>query len=268
MNLPLNLTLTFAIAITGCGQSTAPSPSYKAPKTSASQEAAATAKHGDTLAGSDSILNSLPDTPEGKADLLKSLEARNSAEIRELNLLKKTNEKFCLRLDKLRSECAAAVRLITESSEKILGCDSAYSENTTVRHKFKIDISGIDNQFAIIADKTFSTNLFGSGASALEFKSTANNDVAAPRLLDVTNIRLAPNSGSLPDIKSIQFKFVVDETTLFTQANLMKSSEGNFFNINPAAIEEIRRSTACNVTDSELDAMVEQARQEAGSVDK
>ena len=71
--------------------------------------------------------------------------------------------------------------------------------------------------------------------------------------MDLTSLRLV-STGTLPALDSLDLNFKVNETELFTKADLVAAevADAKYFRINPTKISELKNKAECIVTIEEV----------------
>jgi hypothetical protein len=182
------------------------------------------------------------------------LQSRDQAETQELGLLQAMNRDLCDRLQRLRTECAASIRLLADGSEKILGCQGNFADNTSVINKIEVRLAAAGS-FILVGNKTFGTKPFGAGANQVVFASTGDATARPPRFMDLSSLRIASAAGAaMPAMESMGFELVLNESSIFTNKDLVAADDagGKYYRINPANILDIQKQPACTVEIAEI----------------
>lgn len=195
---------------------------------------------------------------------LSELKSRDSVELDEFNFLKAMNKELCNRFQRIRSECIVSAPLF--GADKILGCDGEFEENTSISHKFFVELSSSQNiNFKIVANNNIESTVFKGGSTEITFGKNGNEQQEAPSLEDLTNLRLESVGSVLPAVYNLGFKFTIDETLLFTGDHLIEEGEGDdkFYRLNISKITEISESESCRMQESELETIEQSVRARA-----
>ena len=182
------------------------------------------------------------------------LSSRDAAETRELGLLQAMNQDLCDRLQRLRTECSATVRLLADGSEKVLGCQGKFADNTSVANKIQVKLAAAGS-FVLLGNKTYGTKPFGAGDNVVQFSSTGDASARPPRFLDLSSLRIASADGvAMPALTGMGFELVVNESTVFTNQDLVSAEDpaSKYYRINPANILALQKLPACTVEIAEI----------------
>lgn len=268
------LALTYLAFATGCGDSSAPTPqsagSKSADKSKGVSNVAAhtpAQKSADSKTPTTDTVADLTSVLEKKFKLestQKQLSVRDQDEEKELFVLQKVNFKLCERLQKLRSECAVAQRLFTDGNQKVLACVSNIVNPTEAPVVFQVTVSGAaGSQLKLEAENSYETNAFTDGTTALTWKTQFNTDVASPRLMEVTNLKVRAVSGPLPPLASLSISLIVAGQPVLNKTELAASSEAGTHSFKTTPFLTLRRAENCRVTNEEISKTKETARKEA-----
>lgn len=217
------------------------------------------AKPDQDLGSSDAFGESISDE-----ELLERLIRRNEEEKKEISLLKSINFELCAELDKFRAQCTAATRLIPQNSESILGC-SGSSSNAKLDQTWTLTTANIVGNYYLEADKLYrSVGTFSNGTFDITWKSTGSEDQVSPRLLDISDLRIVNSeSDGVAEESSLglTLSLKVGEKVVFESDDVVLSdSNSSYFTINPNSIRELRELPECNVTQEDIDAIVDAVR--------
>ncbi len=194
------------------------------------------------------------------------LVSRDQADAQELVILQAMNRDLCDRAQRRRTECSASVHIIADGSEKILGCQGSFSDNTSIINKFEVR-SSAPGTFVLVANKTYATKAFGSGNTPIEFVATGDKTARAPRFMDLTSFRVASaDSSPMPAIASMGFELVVNENVIFKNEDLVAGEGGTdkYYRINPENLLNLQKSEACTVDVSEIQVIREKVMAAVG----
>lgn len=221
--------------------------------------------------GSSDQADALPKTEsELLADALaqeKGLLQRRESEGSYLSLLRGINRKFCVKLAQFRAQCPTQARLVSDDVEQVLGCVGDPDQNLEFQQSFKVSIDGQAGvRWRFRADNTYETGSLENGAGqVVSFHQNLGQSVLAPRLNEVTDLRLIPVDPVAPGSAVPKIEFNVGATAFFTEHDLLPVSgtEGHY-RLDPGRIFDLRSSDACRVTAKELDDIAAQVK-EGGS---
>lgn len=195
---------------------------------------------------------------------LADLKKRDSVEQDEYYFLNAVNKDLCDRVQRLRSECVAIVPLF--GTQKILGCDGTYEENTSVSHKFSVGLDANQTfSYKIIADNNIESTTFSGGQTEIKFEKVGNEKIDAPTWEEVTSLKLVSVGTILPDLSELGFKLTIDETLVFTGDQLIAegTETDKFYRINPSKLIKIAESSSCRMTPEELEQIEQSVKDRA-----
>lgn len=195
------------------------------------------------------------------------LKARVRESERELRALQLLNQRFCQRLDQLRTECAPIERLIPETVS--LGCAANTEDDPTEKSvsPYRVTLEGgeVGRRFFLQANgQTFISSEFVSGEAAdLAWTSHFDANRRAPRILNLTDMRLRVRDGAeVPAADDLRFELSVNGQVVATR--LVGSASGTI-NVDLGGIRSSQNSPACKVAQTELARIRQQALQDAAA---
>lgn len=197
-------------------------------------------------------------------DLQTELQARSqedSSSKEEYAILTSINQAFCERLNKLRTECVAAARIMPSSSDRALACDGNF-DAVSKKHNISVTFKGGRGKWVLIANDTFQSSPFGSGTSDITFSSTGNDDVKAPQLKEISKLYIRSMDGAVNAGTRYTFSLSVDGVVLL-QGGLLPlpdSGSDNTLLVSVSDIQMMAMSNTCRVSPSELTGIKEQVK--------
>lgn len=281
MNLRLNknrfVSLLFAVSVfISCGESSGPSDDQSRKQSSNLSKDLNSGEVDsiDILGGDISFLAAL--TPkqllelpiEELQKLETDLESRNTSERNEMKKLYAINRDLCKRLQSMRSQCVASVRLVPDGREKMLACEGTRSEAGLIKRTLKVSIN-VPGQYQLIANKNIISETFSQGDTEITFDglegySSRIIDIAEWRLvkLDEGDIASPKQPNSEEPNPSFGFKFVVGEEEIFNTRHLefSNSDDKSFLRISAIQIAEHRKEEKCNVETLEINKIKREAK--------
>lgn len=182
-----------------------------------------------------------------------------------LSIQRSINAKLCERLFRYRTECSVAQRLIVQSTDnQVFGCIGNAAEGSRITSKFTVNLTGATGSWRLIADNDYYTQDFsaGQGPTVITWSSEGSSDSSAPRLADITELKLKISTGSVPaSLAGVDFNLKVNDTVVFTQADLqMVDNVTGYYKLDALKLLQLRSSPACKVSAVEIDALVAEAK--------
>ncbi len=189
----------------------------------------------------------------------------------DLAIQRTINAKLCERLYVYRTECPIASRIMgAQSDVASFGCVANTSDIAAkVSVKYNATISGTAAKFKIIADNDYETQEIMPGvATDLNFSTLGDTSSAAPRLVDLSSLKLKKTSAdALPAIAAVDIAFKANDTVIFTKADLLPiEGSTSSFKLNLSALQPQRSSPKCRVMQDEIDLIISTAKKATSAV--
>ena len=180
---------------------------------------------------------------------------------RELEALKEINLHLCQRLNDLRTDCIAAMRVLDDDTDRTLGCSAMDAAGVAITRNVTASLSG-GARVKLVADGTYETKPFGNG-EPIEWIAKGAASARPPRYMDIGSLQLASVDGTaLPPANALGFEYKVNNETLYNGADLVASEAGDrsLYRLAGDRIIEILRNDHCHVNREELEKMKGEVR--------
>lgn len=171
----------------------------------------------------------------------------------QYDLVRNINQALCERVQRLRSECVPAARLIADANEQLLGCVTNATDGAFNIFRYKVSATGLTGQYKLIGDTAFESSTFGDGQTDITWTTGGASNLTAPRIADLTSLRLKVVSGTLPALGSFSFELKVNDKVIFNAADLTREgSDVTFYLFGLNKFVEVLKSPSCRLASDEL----------------
>jgi hypothetical protein len=204
-----------------------------------------------------------------KLDGLKSSAAKIASDVNRLNLflsqIFEVKNSLCTRQAQLFSSCIVHAPLAPSIWRAAAAC--RVEQRVWDNRSFRAKIQGVSGKFKLILDNTIESNPFEAGEErSLSWTSTGHRDLRDLKFSDVGSMKIKAVEGDLPDLKTAQFSFKIDNNTLLTQEHILNGTRTqSSIVLSTLPLIDMLSSAECRVADNELDALSQEAIARASS---
>jgi hypothetical protein len=186
----------------------------------------------------------------------------------ELLYLKSLNKNYCVRLTKLKSECALSAPVLDADADVLTSC-SADAASTSIQNKFELSFKAISpikislNDGVYVSDTLGAENTDFSGE--VKFKELVPGTSKGPRIGDIFNLKLLntvsrPNNPfGVADVEKFELK--ANGKVIVTKLDLINKDGGVFLNVDN--FKKILTTPACAISNKDLQEIQDSSQQEA-----